>query len=154
MGLDIDLHGFKIITMASQNIFTFMKKVIIKLQSAKRTLDQFEKTYKDLTLGKKQKSFKPSGDVVLYFENLGVVAKVFTEARLEIISAIKAHKPKSINSLAKLLNRSQPNVHRDVQYLASLGVITLKQSKTKNPKKSGDVEPSFNYSSLELDLAA
>ena len=78
------------------------------------------------------------------------MAKVLSQPRLEILSAILKDHPKSIYALAKLINRDFKNVHADVKLLADVGLIELRTS----GKKRSAVMPVARYSGLELDLAA
>jgi len=60
--------------------------------------------------------------------------EIFTEKRIELIRTISGKKPKSIGSLAKILNRQQEAVSRDIKHLQNLGIIKLvRRSKEKMP---------------------
>jgi predicted transcriptional regulator len=47
---------------------------------------------------------------------------------MDIIDAIREHKPDSIYELAKLLERDVGNVHRDVKSLAEIGILRLDEA--------------------------
>jgi predicted transcriptional regulator len=130
------------------------KRLLIKIQTAKQTLDQFVETYHEMTTRKVTPRKKKKPESILYFSNFTQISKVFSKPRLEIIRAIQEHEPKSINALASILKRSQPNVFRDVKFLASIGVIELEVQKSRSSKKPANVAPRFHFSGFEIDLAA
>lgn len=76
------------------------------------------------------------------FESLG---RVITGARLELLQAIRIHKPKSIQELAKVVERDFKNVYQDVKLLAEYGLIELKEA---GPRKAS--KPEANFSELVL----
>lgn len=78
-----------------------------------------------------------------------ILAKIFSGSRLQILSVIVASKPKSILELAKLINKDFKNVHSDVKFLAGLGLIELKTTKS-----SRKVMPVAKFSEIELPLVA
>jgi predicted transcriptional regulator len=53
--------------------------------------------------------------VIISFPDFETLGRVITGARLELLSAIRAHKPKSIQELARILKRDFKNVHQDVR---------------------------------------
>jgi predicted transcriptional regulator len=65
---------------------------------------------------------------VLSFPSYDILGKVITGARLEILSAIRTFKPKSIQELARNVKRDFKNVYNDVKLLARYGLIELKES--------------------------
>lgn len=78
-----------------------------------------------------------------------MVPKVLSVERLKLLRAIKKDKPSSVNQLAKLLGRSQQNVHKDVHYLAELGIIDLKKTR-KNGSKKESVQPEFKWAGFDV----
>ena len=127
------------------------KNFIIKIKSVSDYLDKFEKDYNDLKKGKAIKRIISKNTI--YFPDLATVTKILSEKRLELIATIIAKKPRSINELAKMVGRDQPNVHKDVHYLSSLGIIGLEESKSKRTKAT-IYKPCFKYSGFQIDLAA
>lgn len=71
---------------------------------------------------------KYKGCIVLSFPSFEVLGKIVTGARLELLSAIRIHKPRSIQELARLINRDFKNVYQDVKLLAEYGLIELKEN--------------------------
>lgn len=122
------------------------RKFRIKIQSPQETLDEVEKTWKLLAGGKG----KGNEDVTtLCFSDLSMVAKVFSSERLRLLQVIKDKQPTSVNQLATLLGRSQQNVHKDVHYLAELGIIELKRTRKKGQKKES-VQPEFLWDGFDI----
>lgn len=78
-----------------------------------------------------------------------ILARIFTGSRLQILSVIVASKPKSILELAKLVGKDFKNVHADVKFLAGLGLLDLKATKS-----SRKVMPVAKFSEIELPLVA
>jgi predicted transcriptional regulator len=78
-----------------------------------------------------------------------ILAKIFSGSRLQILSVIVASKPKSNLELAKLINKDFKNVHSDVKFLAGLGLLELKTTKS-----SRKVMPVAKFSEIELPLVA
>ena len=125
------------------------KKFKIRLQTLNSTLDQFESDWKNIGDGKKPLLAE---DAVLYFADLGMVSKVLSQERLRLIQMVREKSPTSVNELAHLLERAQANVHRDVHYLAELGILELKRIKVEG--KAESVQPEFKWSGFDIDLAS
>lgn len=122
------------------------KKFKIRFQTLNQTLDQFEDDWHAVGAGKKPKL----SEAVLYFSDLGMVSKVLSQERLRLIQMIREKKPKSVNELAQMLERAQANVHRDVHYLAELGILEL--TRIKEDGKAEAVRPEFNWSGFDIDM--
>lgn len=75
-----------------------------------------------------------SPDKVLIIDEK-TMAKIITPKRVEMITAIRTHKPKNVNDLANILKRKQEAVSRDLSILHNYGVLDfLIVNKTKVPK--------------------
>jgi predicted transcriptional regulator len=90
---------------------------------------------------------KPAGVEVISFPDFETLGKVITGARLELLHAIRAAKPKSIQELARVVGRDFKNVHQDVTLLAEFGLIELKKT---GPRRSAAPKAKF----AEIVLAA
>ncbi len=92
---------------------------------------------------------KPSGKYkgveIISFPNFETLGKVITGARLELLHAIRVEKPKSIQELARLVDRDFKNVHQDVTLLAEFGLIELKKV---GPRRSS--APTAKFSEIVL----
>lgn len=95
----------------------------------------------------KSRSHKYKGMLVISFPDFESLGRVITGARLELLQAIRIHKPKSIQELAKVVERDFKNVYQDVKLLAEYGLIELKEF---GPRKASKPEANFS----ELVLAA
>ena len=125
------------------------QKFKIKLQSPKTSLDEFEKSWELIASGKKAEQDE---DMVLYFSDLAMVSKVLSAERLRLIQMVQEKKPASVNQLATLLGRAQANVHKDVHYLAELGILELRKVH-KGGRKTDAVQPRFKWAGFEIELA-
>ncbi len=65
----------------------------------------------------------------LICDSMEAMLKIMTRSRFEAFAAIVEGKPGSVYELAKLLDKDQGNVLRDVKALESLGLIKLKAVK-------------------------
>ncbi len=119
-----------------------LKKVHIYIQP----IDEIKAEWRRALHGEIKSIRKPD---TLVFTSLSAVAKVLSPVRLEILGAVIKHKPSSISSLAKIMDRDFKNVYADVQLLASVGILEL-----KGTGKRDAVRPVALYSGIELDLVA
>ncbi len=94
-----------------------------------------------------KKSKKYIGMEIISFPDFETLGKVITGARLELLSAIRAKKPKSIQELARFVERDFKNVYQDVKLLSDFGLIDLIES---GPKKASSPVSKFS----EIVLAA
>lgn len=123
------------------------RKFKIKIQSLKAFKEGFSKAWKLAEHGKK---YEPDYELVLSFQDVSSLVRVFSPERIRIILTVREKKPNSIRELARLLKRSQPNVQKDVQDLASLGVLELKKVKAKGQRQLS-MKPSCPWD--EFDVA-
>ena len=92
-------------------------------------------------------SGKHAGAVIISFPDFETLGRVITGARLELLSAIRSHKPNSIQELARLVKRDYKNVHQDVHLLADFGLIEIREA---GPRKAAAPRAKFS----EIVLAA
>ncbi|MEZ4846740.1 MAG: ArsR family transcriptional regulator [Bdellovibrionota bacterium] len=93
------------------------------------------------------KSSKKNEEVITV-SSWEVLARVFSPARLEILSKLSKVKPLSISGLAKSLKKDFKNVYSDVMFLADLGLIEIEKRGSKN------LVPVSKYEGIEFNLAA
>jgi predicted transcriptional regulator len=82
-----------------------------------------------------RKPYKDDYDLILTLIGISSLGKIFSPQRIRILQAIREQKPESIYRLAKILNRAENNVRKDVQDLAKYGIIKLKKVRKKGQKK-------------------
>jgi predicted transcriptional regulator len=109
------------------------KKFKIKIQSLEDFKGDFSKTWKAAEHGA---VWEPNYDLVLSFQDASALSRMFSPERIRIIQTVREKKPGSIRELARMLKRAQPNVQKDVQDLASLGVLELRAAKDKESKQT------------------
>jgi predicted transcriptional regulator len=98
---------------------TMMKrKIEISVGSLPGALDRFEQAWRRGAAGRTR-----AEEVRLTFESLPLLLKNLTQARWNLLEALKRAGPISINELARLLGRNYKNVHTDVTRLVGLGLI-------------------------------
>lgn len=101
----------------------------------------FDRTFEVM----KTRSNKYKGMLIISFPDFETLGRVITPSRLELLFAIRKHKPKSVQELAKIMRRAIKIVTQDVKTLAEFGLIELK---AVGPRKVST--PTANFSELVL----
>ena len=114
------------------------KKVVLIVESTKQSLGRAFSM-----LSKPSKKYR--GMAVVSFPDFETLGRVITGARIELLSVIRSEKPRSIQALARLVERDFKNVYLDVKLLAEFGLIELKG---QGPRKAA--APIAKYSELVL----
>lgn len=125
------------------------KKFRIKLQTLDESFQDFKSDWKSIEKGQKPSRLIASDEPVLMLDH-AMFAKVFSSERLRVIQTIRTKKPSSVSALAVLLEREQANVHRDVHFLAELGILEL--SRIKEEGKPESVRPEFKWSGFDIEV--
>jgi predicted transcriptional regulator len=97
-----------------------IKKALLIVEPTSKA---FDRAFKVLA----RPSRKFVGVTILSFPSFEMLGKVVTGARLELLTAVRKNKPKSIQELARILGRDFKNVYGDVKLLADFGLIDLKE---------------------------
>jgi predicted transcriptional regulator len=84
----------------------------------------------------------------LYFSEVREMGKVLTPKRLELLKTVREHRPESIRAVAELTGRNLKNVAEDLQLLASLGLVEMKESGGPGKKKT----PRVGYETLTVEV--
>ena len=95
----------------------------------------------------KKSSKKYAGMEIISFPDFETLGRVITGARLELLNMIRQQKPKSIQELARFVDRDFKNVYQDVKLLAQFGLIDLVET---GPRRSASPVAKFS----EIILAA
>ena len=85
-----------------------------------------------------------------YFESINAVRNILTPKRLELWQVIRDKKPASISAVAKLVGRDFKSVHQDVQLLAAVGIVELRETQGKRGRRQ---EPRSLADILTLEVA-
>jgi predicted transcriptional regulator len=125
------------------------KKFKIRFQSIGESLGDFKRDWKDLEKCGKPSRLVASGEPTLMLD-YAMFPKIFSSERLRIIHTIRESKPDSVSALASTLGREQANVHRDVHFLAELGILEL--TRVKEEGKPETVRPEFKWSGFDIDM--
>ena len=113
-----------------------IKKVVVEIKPLKEALKEFAEAFGEVKKEKKAISKRSIG-----FSDVDSFRVFFSKKRMELLSAIKHKKPKSVYQLAKILDREYKNVYDDVKLLEELGLIT---------KENHSVEVEFNKLCVEV----
>lgn len=84
---------------------------------------------------------------IIYFSSFEEMNKVLTSSRVEILNAIKEHNPESIYELAKILEKDQSNITKDVNLLEKYGFLEIEKKKKGERITS---KPNFEGDSIEM----
>ena len=116
------------------------KKVVLIVESQKAATDR--------AFGMMKKASKKyAGMEIISFPDFATLGRVITGARLQLLNAIRIEKPKSIQELARIVDRDFKNVHQDVKLLAEFGLIEILET---GPRRSASPVSKFS----EIVLAA
>ena len=121
-----------------------LRDIEIKVMSDKTYGDHLDQLFEDIKVGKitgKQKTH-------IVARTPEDVAKILTNERIRLLQVIRGKKPESISELARLLNRSQPNVSNDVKYLEGIGLLELEEKKGSVSHK----KPIVNYDAVRITV--
>ncbi|MBX6422868.1 HTH domain-containing protein [Thermosulfurimonas sp. F29] len=119
----------------------------MEIKSLEETLREAQAVMETLAKGKVAKP----GKYVVVFPDCKTMRKVLSERRLELLKAVRRHRPKSIYELANLLHRNLRSVQQDVKILSDLGFLELE----RNPRGKRDrLTPKVAYKKVifEVDL--
>ena len=85
------------------------------------------------------------------FESAAALRSFFSDRRLELLRAIRAHRPGSLKELAALVKRDLKNVNSEVHYLEQLGFVEL--TTERGPGAKGRKAPRVICDEIELRIA-
>ena len=88
----------------------------------------------------------------LYFSDVGEIGKLFTPRRLEMLRAIRVHRPESVRALATLTARDVKNVAVDLGLLVSLGLVEMEPAARSGRRRAPRV--AYEKLTVEVDLAS
>ncbi len=84
----------------------------------------------------------------IYFSDVRAMSRVLTPKRLEILKAVRDHRPESVRALAELIERDVKNVADDLGLLASLGLVEMDVRGRSGRRKA----PRVDYETLALEV--
>jgi len=118
-----------------------VRRIKVGVKSVKFILDDFVTAGEAVERGEKVK--KETGTS---FTSLEAFRKALTPKRMELLHIVRMKRPSSINELARIAKRDVKNVADDVKYLAQIGLIEKKQTKSR-------IAPVVTYEKLMLEIA-
>lgn len=84
---------------------------------------------------------------VVYFSSFEEMNVVLNTQRIALLEAIRKHNPESIYALAKILERDQGNVTKDVNILEEYGFVQITRTRDGGRMKS---EPRTDVEAIEM----
>ncbi|MCF6149225.1 MAG: hypothetical protein E3K37_11270 [Candidatus Kuenenia sp.] len=118
-----------------------VKKIMLGVKDGKQIANRSETR---MTLKKKE----AQKDKKLCFENIKELRKAITPKRIELLHIAKKMKPKSMQELARILNRDIKSIAMDLHLLGKLGLIDMKR-KTEGRKEA---RPVVDYNKISLEI--
>jgi len=82
---------------------------------------------------------------IIFVRDAKTISKMLSEKRLELMRAIKEHPNYNVTMLAKLLNRKQEAVSRDLGILRRFGLIDLE-------KTAKEVKPEIKSTRVMIEI--
>jgi predicted transcriptional regulator len=125
------------------------KKFRIRFQMLDQSFGDFKEDWKAVEKGKKPSKLV-SSEASLLMMDYSMFPKVFSTERLRVIHTIQERRPASVSELAEMLEREQANVHRDVHFLAELGILEL--TRVKEEGKPESVRPDFHWAGFDIEM--
>jgi predicted transcriptional regulator len=83
---------------------------------------------------------------VMVVSDLGIIDKLITKPRLELLACLKEKNPSTVQELAGLLNNNYENIQKDLQILNGLDIIKLEKTGTS-------IHPVALYDRIIFDLS-
>ncbi|MGK5084663.1 hypothetical protein WDW37_15310 [Bdellovibrionota bacterium FG-1] len=124
-------------------------KLKIRFQTLDQTFGDFKEDWKAVEKGGKPSKCGTTASPLLMMD-YSMFPKVFSTERLRIIHTIQEKRPTSVSELAQILEREQANVHRDVHFLAELGILEL--TRVKEEGKPEAVRPEFKWAGFDIEM--
>jgi predicted transcriptional regulator len=122
-----------------------MNKLVVSVKSTSQVLADAKRAFKDV----KEKKRRASKHTEISFTDIREFKKFVNN--LDVLVAIRRHKPQSIYELANLLERDPANINRIVGFFENVGVIA---TEVKIVGGRSVKTPIVNYSKIEWDLVA
>lgn len=121
----------------------------MKLKTARIIVESMDETNTRWSKALKGKLKSKPNQVVISLESWELLGKLMSPSRLKILAEILVSQPKSIAELARTLKKDFKNVHTDVQFLADIGLLELKETGTRKT-----LQPIAKYKEIEVPFAA
>lgn len=121
-----------------------VKRVRIAVRPPGKIFDEAAVVVRKIEAGKKM----PAAKDWVYFSDAREMGKMLTPKRLEILKAIRDHRPSSVRALAHLTDRNVKNVADDVALLVSLGLVELETRGGPGRRKV----PRVGYETLTVEV--
>jgi predicted transcriptional regulator len=84
---------------------------------------------------------------IIRFNNFDAISGILSSSKMDLFNSILINKPGSLYELAKIINKDQSQVLRDVKILANLGVVQLVTEYDGGKEKT---RPVANYDEIKI----
>lgn len=121
-----------------------LKKIKVLIETKEKFLKGLDKELTEIENGKKRTFDKDT----LSFQSIDQFRKFMTPKRLQMLSAIRHLKPKSIYGLANYLKRTPENVNTDIRFLERLGFIETHRIKDVREK----IIPEVKFDRIDVEI--
>lgn len=117
-------YEHRFLQIASKSRSRFERRILITttLKIGIASLQKQRQWVLDLKLGKRQPK---EDDPMVWFPSMSALARVLSDANMELISAIRELKPDSVDGLAAALGKHQSNVSRSLNMMEPYQFIRL-----------------------------
>jgi predicted transcriptional regulator len=75
------------------------------------------------------------------------IGKILTRERIRLLHIIREKKPESISELARMLDRKESNVHKDITFLEGIGLLEIRKGRDHVQKV-----PVVDYDALHITV--
>ncbi len=120
-----------------------IKRVRIGVRPAGAVFDEAANVVRRIEAGQRV----PARKDWLYFSDVRAMGKVLTPRRLEMLKAVRDHRPESVRALAQLTGRNVKNVAEDLALLSSLGLVEMERRGSGKRKA-----PRVGYETLAVEV--
>jgi len=118
------------------------RNIRIEIRDEKESSQEFVKAWR-----RAEKGMTPEQPVErIYFKDLKTLLRFLTPRRMEALKAVHEQGAVSVRALAKALNRDYKNVHKDMQEMEKIGLVSR--------DNKGLLLVPWNSIVAELDFAA
>lgn len=125
-----------------ERVFVKIKKIKLGVKGVEQVLDVSEKR----RALKRERGAK--NNQMLSFDDIKDFRKAITPKRVELLHITKKMQPKSMQELARILERDIKSVATDIHLLGHLGLIEMKR-KTEGRK---EIIPVVDYIMINLEI--
>lgn len=111
---------------------------------AEELQEELEKYYTLIRLREEEGELEFVEEIELAYDE-SLYSRLFSKAIINILQVISSEQVNSVSELARILNRDTANVYRDLKWLESPGLVSLKKSGRRLIVKSNVLEYGLRF---------